>query len=252
MNLLVIIAVCFFGSLLSLTLAYLFSKLKMVNYADYFVSFAVGTLLGAAFLEIIPHAYELSRDLHQISLIVLMGILVFFILEKLLVWRHCHGSHCENHSPVVNHDVRKGSILIIGDCFHNFIDGILIASAFIVDINLGLITALAIIVHEIPQEISNFSILINSGYSLSRTLLMNVITGFAMIIGAILAYSVLNDLEFLIPIILAFAASSMIYVAISDLIPSLHKKVEIKQTFQQTFSIFLGVLIIYFLHSLIH
>jgi len=252
MNLLIIIAVCFFGSLLSLTLAFLFSKLKMVNYADYFVSFAVGTLLGAAFLEIIPHAYELSRDLHQISLIVLVGILVFFILEKLLVWRHCHGSHCENHSPVVNHDVKKGSILIIGDCFHNFIDGILIASAFIVDINLGLITALAIIVHEIPQEISNFSILINSGYSLSRTLLMNVITGFAMIIGAILAYSVLNDLEFLIPIILAFAASSMIYVAISDLIPSLHKKVEIKQTFQQTFSILLGVLIIYFLHSLIH
>jgi len=252
MNLLVIIVVCFFGSLLSLTLAYLFSKLKMVNYADYFVSFAVGTLLGAAFLEIIPHAYELSRDLHQISLIVLIGILVFFILEKLLVWRHCHGSHCENHSPAVNHDVKKGSILIIGDCFHNFIDGILIASAFIVDINLGLITALAIIVHEIPQEISNFSILINSGYSLSRTLLMNVITGFAMILGAILAYFVLNDLEFLIPIILAFAASSMIYVAISDLIPSLHKKVEIKQTFQQTFSIFLGVLIIYFLHSLIH
>ena len=252
MNLLIIIVVCFFGSLLSLTLAFLFSKLKMVNYADYFVSFAVGTLLGAAFLEIIPHAYELSRDLHQISLIVLVGILVFFILEKLLVWRHCHGSHCENHSPVVNHDVKKGSILIIGDCFHNFIDGILIASAFIVDINLGLITALAIIVHEIPQEISNFSILINSGYSLSRTLLMNVITGFAMITGAILAYFVLNDLEFLIPMILSFAASSMIYVAISDLIPSLHKKVEIKQTFQQTFSIFLGVLIIYFLHSLIH
>ena len=252
MNLLIIIAVCFFGSLLSLTLAYLFSKLKMVNYADYFVSFAVGTLLGAAFLEIIPHAYELSRDLHQISLIVLIGILVFFILEKLLVWRHCHGSHCENHSPVVNHDLKKGSILIIGDCFHNFIDGILIASAFIVDINLGLITALAIIVHEIPQEISNFSILINSGYSLSRTLLMNIVTGCAMILGAILAYFVLNDLEFLIPIILSFAASSMIYVAISDLIPSLHKKVEIKQTFQQTFSIFLGVLIIYFLHSLIH
>ncbi len=252
MNLLIIIAVCFFGSLLSLMLAYLFSKLKMVNYADYFVSFAVGTLLGAAFLEIIPHAYEISRDLHQISLIVLIGILAFFILEKLLVWRHCHGSHCENHSPVVNHDVKKGSILIIGDCFHNFIDGILIASAFIVDINLGLITALAIIVHEIPQEISNFSILINSGYSLSRTLLMNIVTGCAMILGAILAYFVLNDLEFLIPIILAFAASSMIYVAISDLIPSLHKKVEIKQTFQQTFSIFLGVLIIYFLHSLIH
>jgi zinc and cadmium transporter len=109
MNLLIIIAVCFFGSLLSLMLAYLFSKLKMVNYADYFVSFAVGTLLGAAFLEIIPHAYELSRDLHQISLIVLVGILVFFILEKLLVWRHCHGSHCENHSPVVNHDVKKGA-----------------------------------------------------------------------------------------------------------------------------------------------
>lgn len=252
MNLLIIIAVCFFGSVLSLMLAYLFSKLKMVKYADYFVSLAVGTLLGAAFLEIIPHAYELSGDLHQISLVVLIGILIFFILEKLLVWRHCHGSHCENHSPVVNHDVKKGSILIIGDCFHNFIDGILIASAFIVDINLGLITALAIIVHEIPQEISNFSILINSGYSLSRTLMMNIITGCSMIIGAILAYFVLNDLEELIPIILSLAASSMIYVAISDLIPSLHKKVQIMQTLQQTFSILFGVLIIYFLHSLIH
>ena len=252
MKLLIILTVCIFGSLMSLIAAYTFSKLKMVNYADYFVSFAVGSLLGAAFLEIIPHAYELSSDLHKVSFNVLIGIFVFFTLEKLLVWRHCHGSHCENHSPVVSHDVKKGSILIIGDCFHNFIDGILIASAFLVDINLGMITAVAIIAHEVPHEISNFSILINSGYSLSKALLMNIITGCAMILGAILAYFVLSDLEFLIPIILAFAASSMIYVAISDLIPSLHKKVEIKQTFQQTFSIFLGVLIIYFLHSLIH
>src|SRR5210317_1708866 len=252
MNLLIIIAVCFFGSVLSLMLAYLFSKLKMVNYADYFVSLAVGTLLGAAFLEIIPHAYELSGDLHQISLIVLIGILVFFILEKLLVWRHCHGSHCENHSPVVNHDVKKGSILIIGDCFHNFIDGILIASAFIVDINLGLITALAIIVHEIPQEISNFSILLHSGYSLVKTLWMNIITGISMMIGATISFFILSDFGFLIPFILSLAASSMIYVAISDLIPTLHKKTQMQQTFQQTSSIFLGVIVIYLLHSMIH
>ena len=110
MKLLIILTVCIFGSFMSLIAAYTFSKLKMVNYADYFVSFAVGSLLGAAFLEIIPHAYELSGDLHKVSFNVLIGILVFFTLEKLLVWRHCHGSHCESHSPVVNHDVKKGSI----------------------------------------------------------------------------------------------------------------------------------------------
>ena len=106
MKLLIILTVCIFASLMSLIAAYTFSKLTMVNYADYFVSFAVGSLLGAAFLEIIPHAYELSSDLHKVSFNVLIGIFVFFTLEKLLVWRHCHGSHCENHSPVVSHDVK--------------------------------------------------------------------------------------------------------------------------------------------------
>ena len=252
MNLLLILTVCFLGSALSLALAFAFSKLKMVNYADYFVSFAVGTLLGAAFLEIIPHAYDLSGDLHKISLVVLVGILIFFILEKLLVWRHCHGSHCENHSPAPNNDIKKGSILIIGDCFHNFIDGVLICSAFLVDINLGFITALAIIVHEIPQEISNFSILLNSGYSLVKTLWMNIITGISMMMGAAISFFILSDFSFLIPFILSLAASSMIYVAISDLIPTLHKKTQMQQTFQQTSSIFLGVIVIYLLHSMIH
>src|SRR5210317_2052982 len=223
MNLLLILTVCFLGSALSLALAFAFSKLKMVNYADYFVSFAVGTLLGAAFLEIIPHAYDLSGDLHKISLVVLVGILIFFILEKLLVWRHCHGSHCEHHSPAPN-----------------------------IDINLGFITALAIIVHEIPQEISNFSILLNSGYSLVKTLWMNIITGISMMIGAAISFFILSDFSFLIPFILSLAASSMIYVAISDLIPTLHKKTQMQQTFQQTSSIFLGVIVIYLLHSMIH
>ena len=252
MNLLLILIVCFFGSALSLVLSSFFSRLKMVNYADYFVSFAVGTLLGAAFLEIIPHAYDLSGDLHTISLVVLIGILIFFILEKLLVWRHCHGSHCEHHSPAPTNDIKKGSILIIGDCFHNFIDGVLICSAFLVNTNLGLITALAIIVHEIPQEISNFSILLNSGYSLVKTLWMNIITGISMMVGATISFFILSDFSFLIPFILSLAASSMIYVAISDLIPTLHKKTLMQQTFQQTSSIFLGVLVIYLLHSMIH
>lgn len=252
MKLILIMTICALGSLLSLFLAYFFSKLKLVSFADYFVSFAVGTLLGAAFLEIIPHAIDLSSDVHLISMIVLIGIFVFFILEKLLVWRHCHGSHCETHSPVKNDDIKKGSILIIGDCFHNLIDGILIASAFLVDINLGLITALAIIVHEIPQEISNFSILLHSGYSLRKTVLMNIITGVSMLAGAFVAYHVLESLNFLVPIILSLAASSMIYVAISDLIPSLHKKTEIFETVKQSISILLGVMTIYLLHSMIH
>lgn len=249
MNLFIIILVCFLGSVSSIGLAYLFFKLKKVAYANFIVSIAVGTLLGVAFLEILPHAFELSGDIHYISMIVLLGIFVFFILEKLLVWRHCHGAHCADSCP---QDFKKGSLLIIGDCFHNFIDGVLISSAFIVDIRLGFLTALAIISHEIPQEISNFSILINAGYSLKKTISMNALSGISMILGAISSYIFLQEMNYLVPVFLAFAAASMIYVAISDLIPSLHEKTQLRETIQQCLSIFSGVMVIYLIHSMVH
>jgi zinc and cadmium transporter len=247
-----IVAISFLGTVLSLFIAFIFSKANLSSFNDKFTSFAVGALLGTAFLEIIPHAFELNLNFHYISLLVLVGIFGFFVLEKLFIWRHCHHSdHCETHNPK-HHRTTNSFLLIVGDCFHNFVDGILISSAFLVNINLGLITSLAIILHEIPQEISNFIILIKSGYSLKKDLLMNLVSGFAMILGAVIAFFVLSSVKSFIPIILAFAASSMIYVAISDLIPTLHEKTDTKTSIYQVLLISFGILAIFYLHRLAH
>jgi zinc and cadmium transporter len=146
----------------------------------------------------------------------------------------------------------KGSFVLIGDLFHNFVDGVLIASAFLVNINLGLVTALAIIAHEIPQEVSNISILVNSGFSKVKALSFNVIASITTVIGGVLAFFVLDTLRSLIPIILAFAASTMLYVAVSDLIPDLHKKTAIRDSLMQVLLISSGVIIIYIIHSFLH
>jgi zinc and cadmium transporter len=146
----------------------------------------------------------------------------------------------------------KGSFVLIGDLFHNFVDGVLIASAFLVNINLGLVTALAIIAHEIPQEVSNISILVNSGFSKVKALSFNIIASITMVIGGVLAFFVLDTMRSLIPIILAFAASTMLYVAVSDLIPDLHKKTAIRDSIMQVILISSGVLIIYIIHSFLH
>ena len=130
------------------------------------ISYAIGALLGAAFLEILPHALE-HGDAHRMTSTVLFGILVFFVLEKLVLWRHCHHDHCEAHdahAPAHDHG-RSGLLILIGDTFHNFVDGILIAAAFLESTQLGIVTALAIIAHEIPQEVGDYLILLHSGYS---------------------------------------------------------------------------------------
>ena len=248
-----IILTCIFGGAVSFLFALIFLKYANAQLLNHMVSLAVGTLLGAAFLEIIPHAFELSSDVHQVTFVVLIGILILFVLEKLLIWRHCHGVHCEAHSSDSHFEMsNKGSFVLIGDLFHNFVDGVLIASAFLVNINLGFVTALAIIAHEIPQEVSNISILVNSGFSKFKALSFNVIASITTILGAILAYYVLDYMSSLIPIILAFAASTMLYVAVSDLIPDLHKKTEIWDSLMQIILISTGVLIIYVIHSFLH
>ena len=248
-----IIFTCIFGGVISFIFALLFLKYANSNLLNHMVSLAVGTLLGAAFLEIIPHAFELSNDVHQVTFVVLIGILILFILEKLLIWRHCHGIHCEAHSAESHFEMNnKGSFVLIGDLFHNFVDGVLIASAFLVNINLGLVTALAIIAHEIPQEVSNISILVNSGFSKVKALSFNVIASITTVIGGVLAFFVLDTLRSLIPIILAFAASTMLYVAVSDLIPDLHKKTAIRDSLMQVLLISSGVIIIYIIHSFLN
>lgn len=206
------------------------------------ISYAIGALLGAAFLEILPHALEHGEP-HRIAGTILFGILVFFVLEKLVLWRHCHHDHCEAHeahAPANDHG-RSGLLILVGDTFHNFVDGILIAAAFVDSTQLGIVVALAIIAHEIPQEVGDYLILLHSGYSRMRALVFNLLSSLATLVGAMLAYFALSELNGWIPSLLALAFASMIYVAVADLIPSLHKRTELRATIQQVLLIGLGI-----------
>jgi len=237
-----IIAVALAGGVLSVTAAAALTAAVGIQRVNVLISYAIGALLGAAFLEILPHALE-HGDAHRMTSTVLFGILVFFVLEKLVLWRHCHHDHCEAHdahAPTHDHG-RSGLLILIGDTFHNFVDGILIAAAFLESTQLGIVTALAIIAHEIPQEVGDYLILLHSGYSRARALAFNLLSSLATLLGAMLAYFALSQLTEWIPTLLGLAAASMIYVAVADLIPSLHKRTELKATLQQISLIGLGV-----------
>ncbi|NOZ09932.1 MAG: ZIP family metal transporter [Gammaproteobacteria bacterium] len=220
------------------------------------VSFAIGALLGAAFLGLLPHALE-GRDLggiHAITAVVLAGVLSFFLLEKMLLWRHCHAAHCEAHSHGLE-DAQKAAtatMVLVGDGIHNLVDGILIAAAFLVDIHLGIVTTFAVITHEIPQEVGDFAILLQSGYSKTRALLFNLLSSLTTIIGGVVAYFALSLSMQLLPYILAVAASSFLYIAMADLIPDLHKRTEARATAEQVLLIIVGAGVIYWVHSTLH
>ncbi|HEC29606.1 MAG TPA: ZIP family metal transporter [Gammaproteobacteria bacterium] len=222
------------------------------------VSFAIGALLGAAFLALLPHAMadNGAKDFHQIGLTVLIGILVFFVLEKMVLWRHCHSDHCEAHT---HHEAfEQGSqhstisMILIGDGLHNFVDGILIAAAFLTDIHLGIVTSIAVATHEIPQEVGDFAILLHSGLSRTKALLLNILSSLTTLVGAILAYAWLQDLSSIIPTVLAIAASSFIYIAMADLLPNLHKRTRLSDTLKQLILIVSGIVTIYMAHSSLH
>ena len=237
-----IVASSFTGGVLSVLCAALFALNARAHWVNALVSYAIGALLGAVFLNILPEAMELGSSAAVVSGTVLAGILLFFTLEKLLLWRHCHHDHCEvhePHQPDVNR--RSGIMIMLGDTFHNFVDGIIIAAAFLTDINLGIITALAIIAHEIPQEVGDFMILLHSGYSKAQALLLNLVSSLATLVGGVLAYYALQSMQSYVPTLLALAAASMIYVAVADLIPGLHKRTRLSDTVQQVLLIVAGV-----------
>ena len=253
MTIFYIILTCLIMGTISFVFSYLFIKNANQRLITNMVSLAVGTLLGTAFLEIIPHSIELSNDIHLVSIVILLGIFILFIMEKFFIWRHCHGAGCEAHS--YEHDAKydsNGALILIGNSFHSLIDGILITSAFMVNHNLGVVTALAIFAHELPQEISNISILVHSGFKIRTALSFNFISSVSTLFGAVLSFYILDKLDFLIPYILSFSASTMLYIAVSDLIPDLHKKTQLTETFTQVLLISIGLLIIFFIHSYLH
>ena len=238
-----ITAASLLGGVLSVACAALFALTARAAWVPMLVSYAIGALLGAAFLELLPHAFEGAMGVRGVAATVLAGIFAFFILEKLVLWRHCHVEDCEvhdQHTDAYDHG-RSGMLILIGDSFHNFVDGILIAAAFMDNTQLGIVTALAIIAHEIPQEVGDFLILLHSGYSRSRAFMLNLLSSFAMFAGGLIAYFALQSLQQWVQGILALAAASMIYVAVADLIPGLHKRTELKATLSQSVLIALGV-----------
>jgi zinc and cadmium transporter len=199
------------------------------------VSFAIGALLGAAFLEIIPQAFEVG-EAHEVGIALLGGIFGFFVLEKVLIWRHCHTEQCEVHEGG-----RSGLLIVVGDTVHNFVDGVLIAAAFLQSTELGVIAAVAIIAHEIPQEVGDFLILLHSGYSRMRALAVNLLSSLATVAGGVLGYFSLQLVAGLEATLLGIVAASMIYVAVADLIPGLHRKPELRDTASQALLIALGI-----------
>ncbi len=242
-----ILAATLLGGVLSVILAGVFAFAARPAWVPRLVSFAVGTLLGAVFLEILPHALEYGKA-QSVAVSVLIGLLAFFVLEKLVLWRHCHHESCEVHGVEASeHDHthhRAGLMILVGDTFHNFVDGILIAGAFLADTQLGLVTALAIIAHELPQEVGDFLVLLHSGYTKSRAMFFNLLSSLAMVMGGLLGYLALAGMNELTPYLLGVAASSMIYVAVADLIPGLHKRPELSATLEQVLLILAGITLI--------
>ena len=253
-----IIIFCLLGGLLSVLAAALFLVLResLRNHLlPHLVSFATGALLGAAFLGLLPHALASvdSSDTHVIPMAVLLGLLGFFLLEKLVLWRHCHADHCEVHAPdQQSREHSTGTMILIGDGLHNFLDGILIAAAFLTDIHLGIVTSLAVAAHEIPQEVGDFAVLLHGGFSRGRAFVYNVLTSLTTVFGGLLAYFTLQQIQVALPYVLAVAASSFIYIAVADLIPTLHQRVDGKAAVQQMLLIAAGILVIYSAHSTLH
>jgi zinc and cadmium transporter len=251
-----IVASAIVGGALSVLAAAAFAFNARAAWVPMLVSYAIGALLGAAFLEVLPEAIIASGDASSTGRIVLAGILGFFVLEKLVLWRHCHIESCEGHEPHLHtaggqDHGRSGLMILVGDTFHNFVDGILIAAAFIVDTRLGVVTALAIIAHEIPQEVGDFLILLHSGYTKARALAFNLLSSLATLVGGLIAWFALSTAQGVVPHLLALAAASMIYVAVADLIPGLHKRPELRATMQQVLLIGAGIASIAVTHHLV-
>ncbi len=212
----------------------LFPKQVRKRLVPYLVSYATGTLLGAALLGLLPEAIEQGGALPSLG-VVLAGLIGFFVLERFLIWRHCHyDGPCEVHGAA-------GQLILVGDAMHNFVDGAVIAAAFLTSVPLGIATGIAVIAHELPQEVGDFAILLDDGFSRRRALSWNLASGSATIPGALLAYAGLQELPQLNATILALSAASFLYIGLADLVPGLHRRIGAETGFGQLVLVLAGV-----------
>jgi zinc and cadmium transporter len=221
------------GGLLLASCLLLFTDKVRTKLVPWLVSYAVGALLGVSLLALLPEALETLSPRDAFGTL-LLGILLFFVLEKMVLLRHCHTDECQVHQAAV-------PLVLLGDAFHNFIDGATVCAAVLTSVPLGLNTALAVAAHEIPQEVGDVAILLGAGYSRTRALVLNVISGAAGIVGAIVAYAAVGLLPQVRPFVLALSSASLLYIAMSDLIPDLHRRQIDRSPLRQVLLIAAGV-----------
>lgn len=223
---------------------------------DRMVSLSVGILLSTALLNALPEAFESKANTHALFATLLGGLLAFFLLEKFAILRHSHHYEGDGHHHAHGHDAteagRSGWMILVGDGLHNFTDGILIAAAFLANPKLGLVTGLAIIAHEIPQEIGDFIVLLNAGFTRARAYFYNLMSSLMAVIGGILGYLMLERGMQWIPYVLVLASSGFIYIAVSDLMPQMQRRSTLGETIPQVLLIALGVGVVLFLTRLAH
>jgi zinc and cadmium transporter len=218
----------------------------LAKLVDRMVSISVGILLATALLHSLPEAFEMPGiNAHVLFGVLLAGLLGFFLLEKVALLRHSHHHEGDGHDHHHGHDAEEagqsGWMILIGDGLHNFVDGVLIAAAFMVDFEVGMFTAIAIVAHEIPQEIGDFIVLINAGFSRVRALLYNVVSGALSVLGGVLGYYFLEKANTAMPYLLVIASSGFIYIAVSDLIPQMHRRSHWRESLRQIALIGCGV-----------
>lgn len=234
--LIAILLACFSISLcVWIAVIFLFFKKETLHKITLFlISLSAGALIGGAFLHLLPEAAE-KIEANKLYLITLSAFIFFFFMEKLLFWRHCHEDDCAVHP--------MGYMNLIGDSLHNFIDGLVIASTFLIDFKLGIITTLVIALHEIPQEIGDFGVLLHAGFEKKKALLINFLVALAVVFGGVVGYFISFSLDSIIPYLLPFAAGGFIYIAASDLMPEIRKEINLKKSIGSFVVFMLGIVL---------
>jgi len=260
MTLLYIVGATLAGGLLSVLIAAAVTTALLGRIVRHLVSLSVGVLLGTALMHVLPEAFEQGHALgiepHPLFLTLLGGLLFFFLLEKAELYRHGHHHEGDGHHHHHHFDAeqagRGGWSVLVGDSIHNFCDGIIIAAAFLADVQLGVVTALAVIAHEIPQEVGDYIVLLNAGFSRGRALLYNALSGLASVVGGVLGYFVVGPWEGLFPYLLVAASSSFVYVAVADLLPQLQRRLPWRATVAQLGWIGAGLVLVLLVKGLQH
>lgn len=244
------------SGVISISAAALFSYTFLSKAVERMVSLSVGILLATSLLHALPEAFESGADPQSLFATLLGGLLAFFLLEKFAILRHSHHHEGDGHGHAHGHDLdeagKAGWMVLVGDGLHNFTDGILIAAAFLADPKLGIVTALAIIAHEIPQEIGDFIVLLNAGFSRTRAYVYNLICSLLAVAGGLLGYLMLERGMQWIPYVLVLASSGFIYIAVSDLMPQMQRRASMQETIPQVLLIGLGVVVVFLLTNHSH